>query len=136
MPNLGFLKRLIREDFNKDDRDLVDKIASILNPALEQIVIILNKGLAMSDLNTQEKDIELTVDASGFPLNNTSFKYELKSKCRMVMVGRAQAINVNGVYPTGGHSVSFTENGGQITINHITGLPANQKFLLRVIAYV
>lgn len=136
MPNLSFLKRLIKEDFDKKDQELVSKIASILNPALEQIVGIFNKGLNIGDLNTQNKDIEITVDASGFPINNTSFRSELKGKCSMIICGRAQALGVIGVYPTGGHSISFTELAGQLTINHITGLPADQKFLLRVTAYV
>ena len=136
MPNLGFLKRLIKEDFAKKDQELVAKVGAVLNPALEQLVIALNKGLSISDLNTQVKDLEIIVDSNGFPINNASFKFELKGKCTMMQVGRAQAIDSNTVYPTGGHSITFTENAGQVTINHITGLPANQRFLVRFIAYV
>jgi len=134
--NLSFLKRLIKEDFDKKDQDLIGKIAFVLNPALAQIVTILNNGLGIADLNTQVKEIDITVDSSGFPINTTSFKSALKGKCSQIICGRAQAVNAAGVYPTGGHSVSFTENNGQITIDHITGLPANQRFTLTLTAYV
>jgi hypothetical protein len=135
MPNLSFLKRLIKEDFEQKDRELVDKIASILNPALEQITIILNRGLKVEDLNAQVKDLEITVDSDGFPTSDASFKSTLKGKCTQIMVGRVQAINRVDVYPTGGHSVTFSDNGGQVVVNHITGLPPNIRFTVRLTAY-
>jgi hypothetical protein len=136
MANLSFLKRLIKEDFDKKYQELVGKIAFVLNPALAQITNILNHGLLISDLNTQVKDLEITVDSDGVPTTDASFKSGLKGKCGMIQVGRAQATTETGVFPTGGHSVSFVENNGQIIISHITGLPANTRFTVRVIAYV
>lgn len=134
--NTSFLKRLVKEDFSKQDQDLVGKIAFVLNPALQQITNILSHGLAIADLNTQVKDLTVTVDADGFPTTNLTFTSTLAGKCSMIQIGRAQPTTATNVYPTGGHSVSFIDNSGQITISNITGLPANIRFTIRIIAYV
>lgn len=134
--NLSFLKRLVKEDFSKKDQELIGKVAGVLNPALAQITLILNKGLTISDLNTQTKDLTLQVDADGNPISEVSFASALGGKCGMLQVGRAQNLTDSTVYPSGGHSVSFSEKNGQIIINNITGLPVNYKWLIRVIAYV
>jgi hypothetical protein len=133
--NLSFLKRLIKEDFEKKDQELVGKIAFVLNPALQQITNILNHGLTIADLNTQVKDLEITVDSSGFPTTDASFKSTLRGRCSQLTIGRAQAVNAT-VYPTGAPFPSYTEINGQIVINHITGLPADTRFTIRVTAYV
>ena len=136
MANLSFLKRLIKEDFAQKDQDLIGKIAFIFNPAIAQITNILNHGLLISDLNTQVKDIEITVDTDGVPTTETSFQSQLKGRCGAMLVGRAQAVTPATDFPTGGHSVSYREDQGSIIITNITGLPENVKFLVRLIAIV
>ena len=40
------------------------------------------------------------------------------------------------VFPTGGIFISYTQNAQLITITNITGLPANNSFLLTVVAWL
>jgi hypothetical protein len=134
--NLSFLKRLIQEDFDKKDQALIGKIAFILNPALDQITRVLTKGLAIGDLNTMVKDVDIIVDATGNPVSTVSVANDLTSKCTMILVGRAQNVTNPSTYPTSGHSVSFTLDKNQIIINNITGLTAGDKWTVRIIACV
>jgi hypothetical protein len=134
--NLSFLKKLIKEDFDKKDQNLVGRIALILNPALESITNLMGHGLLISDLNTQVKDLTFEVDSNGIPTHPTSFASTLNGKCSMIIAGRAQNLADSTIYPTGGQSISFSQNNGQITIIHITGLIAGPKWQVRVIAYV
>ena len=136
MPNLGFLKRLIKEDFDQKDQELIGKVGSILNPALEAITNTLNKGLNLVDLNTQIKDVSVEVNANGLPKSITSFKSDLKGKCSGLVVINAQNLTNTSTYPTTTPFISFGLDGDQIIINHISGLQANNKYTLKVLAIV
>jgi hypothetical protein len=134
--NLSFLKRLVQEDFEKKDQPLIGKIAFILNPALDQIVRALDHGISVSDLNTLVKDITISVDSTGKPITTTTVANTLSGKCSMILVGRAQNLTNTQIYPTSGHSVSFTLDRDQIIINNITGLTPDDKWSVRLIACV
>lgn len=137
MPNLGFLKRLIKEDFKKDEYELIGKVGGILNPALEAITGALNKGgLNVSDLNAQLKDVEVIVDVNGLPRTDTTFASELKGLCSGLMVVQAQNLTNPTIYPTTAPFISFTQDKGQIIINHVSGLQDGDKYKLKIFAIV
>ena len=134
--NFRFLKQLKKEDFDKKDQTLIAKLGQIFNPAIQQISTIFNHGLKISDLNVQQKTLTFSVDSTGTPVSSTSFTSSLSGNCTMIQVGRAQNITNPTTYPTGGHSVSFTQNGTQIYINNITGLTTSDSWQITLIAYV
>lgn len=131
----SFLKKLVKEDFDQKDQTLIGKVGFVLNPVIQQITSVLNNGLSLSNLSTQIKNLAVTVDASGNPTNNLSFKSTLSARCTMIQVGRSQNLSNSTTYPTSGHSVSFTENNGQIQILNITGLTAGDNWQLTLVAY-
>lgn len=135
MAKISEFKRLIKEDFNKDDQDLIDKLAFTVNPALETIAQALNKNLTFEDnINSQIKDIEVTVNGDGRPLVNTSYKSVLRGQTRSIIVMRAENLTSSSTYPDGAPFISFIDNAGQVTIQHVTGLQANNKYRLRILA--
>lgn len=68
-------KRLVTEDFKSDDQELVSKLAYVLNPFLEQMTNAMNSSITVSDnLDMDYKDIIVTVDSLGIPVNNVSFQ--------------------------------------------------------------
>ena len=137
MAKLGFLKRIIKEDFKREDQELVAKLAYILNPAFESIVNTMSNQLTFQEnLNTQVKDISVRVDASGKPINEVSFRSSLHGLCRGIWTVRAQNITDPTKYANSYPLVSFMETDSQIYIKNITGLTANQEYLLRIIATV
>lgn len=134
--NTSFLKRLIKEDFNTKDQDLIGKLSSVFNPAIDQISRVLNKGLSINDLNTQTKQINITVDVNGIPTNTTTFASTLSGKCSMVIVGKVQNLTNSTTYPSGGVTISFSLDGTQVVINHVTGLNSTDQWQLTLVAYV
>lgn len=134
--NTSFLKRLIKEDFNQKDQDLVGRISSVFNPAIDQISRILNKGLTISDLNAQVKQFNLSVDSSGNPLTTTSIASTLNSKCNQIVVGKALNLTNPNIHPTSAPFITFSNDGQQIIIINVTGLTSNDKWQLTVTAYV
>lgn len=133
--NLSFLKRLIAEDFNKSDQQLIGKLGSIINPALEAITNALNKGLTINDLNMQTKSLTIQVDALGVPTTAALFKSELNGRCNNLWVSRAQNIS-NNTLLTSAPFINYSENNGLITITQVLGLPVGTKWLITLVAAV
>jgi hypothetical protein len=133
MAKFNFLKRLITEDFNEDDQELIGKVASILNPAFEAITNALNNNLTLADnFNAQVKEITFIMGTSGVPSTELSFKSTLKGSCRAMIVSRVDNLTNSATYPAGGVFPSFSQSGDIITIKHITGLVSGSKYTIRV----
>lgn len=127
-------KRIVVEDFPTEHRATVGKIASIVNQAMEELYGLFNNNLNFSEhFNSQVKDIEVTVDATGTPKSATSFKSSLKGSCKGIWVVKAENLTDSRVYPTGAPFISYEESGGQVVIKRVNGLVANNKYLIRVI---
>lgn len=135
MAKLGFLKRIITEDFPKDSQQLVSKLAFILNPALEQIVQAMANNLTFEDnIASMVKDITVEVGVDGKPISGGGFQSTLKGVCKNIIIVRAINLTNSNVYPSGCPFISWEEDSKVINIKHITGLQANNKYRLRLIA--
>lgn len=131
----NFPTRLIVEDFDPKDQALMSKLAFFVNPVLTQVASISNNGLSLSSLNVQIKNLTIAVDANGNPTTTALFTSTLNDNCQFVILGRAQNQTNPQTYPTGGSTIAFTENGGSITVNNITGLTSGDTWLLTVVAF-
>lgn len=129
------LPRLVAEDFPKDQQSLINKLASIYNPMIDQFNIIFNKQIDFQNLNQQLITLTTTVDGSGAPNDLLQVVSTLKTQVKGIV--SINAINVtDNTTLTGGISFLFTNTSDKlITITQITGLPADKKFNLVVILY-
>lgn len=133
MAKIKNLPRLIAEDFEEENQDLIGKVAFVMNPAFEQLVQAFNKNITVEDnLNMQVKDVEITVNSKGEPTTTTSFKSSLKGTTKGLVVIKVDSLEKTTVYPTSTPFITFTESDGQVTINHVTGLVPNSKYQIRV----
>jgi hypothetical protein len=126
------LKRLIIEDFDKDDQNLVSKIAFSLNPLMEQLTTAFNKGIDFDNLNQQYSSFTVAVDSLGNTQVPVQIKYDLKTKLKGIQVISAENLT-DTTYPTGSPFISYQINANLITIMNITGLPANRTFRLSIV---
>lgn len=134
MAKLGFLKRLVTEDFSKDDQKVISKLAFILNPALEQIVQALTNNLTFEDnLAAMVKEIEVEVDSDGNPVSGGAFQSTLNNLCRNIIVTRATNLTNSSVYPKGYPFITWEESSKIVTIKNIAGLPSGYRYRLRII---
>lgn len=132
MAKVTNIKRLVKEDFEADDQELVDKLAFSLNPFLEQVSAAFNKGIDDDNLNQQSMFIETELNANGVPKVPLQIKVDLKVKVKGTRVILAQNLT-DGTFPTGTPFITFTINNNLLTVQHIAGIPADKKYRLSII---
>lgn len=131
MAKLNVVRRIIKEDFNAKDRELVGKLAFPINQFIEQVVQAFNKNLTVSDnLPFEYKTFQVSVDANGTPKATVAFKTGIKVIGTVVL----RADNVQDTTPlTGAPFMQFTIVNGVVTVNRITGLPADKNYNITVL---
>jgi len=131
---LNNLKRIVVEEFPQDQQALVEKLAFSLNPMLDQLTTAFNKNIDFDNLNQEILEFVVEVDANGRPRVATELRSNLRTRVRGYTVIRAQNENPNGPLPTSTPLISYNQNESGVRITGVTGIPANNKFRLTVIA--
>jgi homoserine kinase len=125
------VKRFKAEDFPADDQELVERIGDVYNNFADNVAQAINGGLNIDNLQEEIRTIEVEVNAAGTPTVNLDLTFSKLSRINGILVLRAQAVNSTTTFATGAPFVSFVQTGSRkITIQNITGLPANTKFQL------
>ena len=133
MALLPSAKRLNTKDFPPEEQKLVEQLAQILNDNIQSVYDALNKKLTFDDnFLGGIKDVEVTVDASGTPFNQTTIVTDIP-KPRGIIVVKADNLTNSTLYPPGSPFVSFNiiQNGIQIT--NVTGLSPGYRYNLRLL---
>lgn len=126
---LNVTKRIVTEDFAKEDQELVNKLAFTMNSFFEQVAQGFNKNLTIEDnFNMELKEIVLTVDASGIPTTTAAYQSTLRTKVRGHIILMARNVTDPTVYPTGAPFITFMQNEKIVTIQHVTGLQAANSY--------
>lgn len=134
MARIPDLKRLQKENFTSEQQPLVEKLAYPINTFMEQTVNALNGRLDFSNINMELINLDVTVDSGGEPVVITKFKTNLKSNVAGVVCINASNITDPTTYPTSQPFVSIAQNGSIITVKHISGLQANNRYDLRLLS--
>lgn len=129
MPLIDNVRRINSGDFKKEDQEVAERVAEIYNYFAEQVTNTLNGNVEISNLNRDLVEIQVTVGSTGLPLQTARFGAE--TGLTGINILRADNLTNNSVYPTGAPFITYSNSGtGTYTINHITGLPANNNFRL------
>lgn len=137
MAKLPSFKRIFYTDFPKDFQSLVEQLSYTINQGFDSVFSALNNNLTLNDnLAVTVKDVTVTVNSSGTPTSATSFTIANSNTIVGTQVIKATNNTSATVYPSGGVFLSYTQSGNLITINNIAGLPENNQFTLRVVAYL
>lgn len=127
---------MYKGDYEEQFQKLVDQLSASLNYGIESLYDLSNKNVSLRDnLRCTVKDIAVSVDASGAPVGVTTFSLDIQGQIIGTQVIYAVNTANSGIYPTGGIFISYTQTQNGVLINNITGLPANQPFSLRIVAY-
>lgn len=134
---LSSYKRIITQDYTDDDQELVEQLGGTLNDSFNSIYSALNKRLTIPEnIAATRKELVVTVDSNGIPTQLIRFSLDVPNTPVVeVTCGRARNLTNPTTYPSSGVTVSFTQNGNSIIINHITGLAANQQWRIVVTAW-
>lgn len=125
-------RRLLTDDFNVEDRALIQKLAFVLNPFLEQVISAFNSNITISEnLDMEIVDISLIVDGSGLTTSTASFQTGLSSISGILVLSASPTDSTD--YPINAPFVSFKKNNNIVKIQHVTGLPADTKYSLKIL---
>ena len=127
MAKVNNIKRIVAEDFEQEDQELVKQLGFSLNPMLEQLTSAFNKGIDFDNLNQEVSIFETTVNASGVPLSELSLKVSLRTKLKGTSIISVQNLT-DGTLLAGAPFINYELVANGIKINQITGLVANKKY--------
>jgi hypothetical protein len=136
MAKLPNFKRLYKTDFKQENQDLIEQLSFIINGAFDSIYQTLNQQVSLQDnIQCTVKDVTVVVDATGKPTSTSSMSLSANGQVTGLTVIMANNITNSTTYPTGMPFISYTVSGKTVIFNNITGLQANNKYTLRVIAF-
>lgn len=82
------------------------------------------------------KEITYLPTSTGEPETPAGFQIDFNGgRVLGLQVIRVENTTNAGSFPTGGVFITFSQNGNQVNINHITGLIAGNTYNIRVFAY-
>ena len=133
---MGTFKRMISSDYPQENQKLVEQLGLQLNDGIEQLYTATSGQLTFADnFLATVKDVEITVGSTGNPINRTSILLNNTN----IVIGTLVISAVNKsdptIFPTSTPFISFTQNGSALYIDNITSLQANNRYLVKVIAF-
>jgi len=135
---LPSFKRLVEQDFDKDNQGLIRTLAGVLNYGIEVLYQALNRNVSIRDnIKCTVKDITVIVDSTGTPTQNNTFLVDIpNSRVEGVTVISAVNQTNSNHYPTSGVFISGVQNTNSYLISKITGLQTGETYTLRLICWL
>ena len=129
-------KRIYKTDYPQEQQSLVEKISLTVNNGFEVLYNAMSRNVNLQDnIACTLKTITVKVDSSGIPTSTLSFKIDTIGQIKGTEVIRAENQTNSATYVTSHPFITYTQDNNTITVNHISGLPANNTFNLTVIAW-
>lgn len=131
MGRLDNVRRILREDFDKEYQDMIDKLAYTLNSFMDQVVAQVNGNIDFTNLNQELVTFTMTVDANGTPVGNNLFKVSQTGIAGFIVINAVNKTDSTS-YPTHTPMIFGVTSGSTVKVNKIKGLTANEKYELTV----
>ena len=129
-------RRLFKGDFPKEEQGLIERMSSSINNGIEVLYNALNKNISMTDnFYGTYKEITYLPTSTGTPDGSSGFQLDINARVLGMQVIRVENTSSPGTFPTSGVFVTFSQNGNQVNIDHITGLVTGNTYKIRVFAY-
>lgn len=136
MGKIPDLKRIVKEDFDSEYQQLIEKLSFPLNSHMEQVRNLFNKNINTDNLARELITLQVQTNASGQPINKLSFKSKLKDRVRGINIISGNILSSNTTYMTQAPFITFSQNGEIVNILYIAGLAPETRyeFLLETIS--
>lgn len=129
-------RRLFKGDYPKEEQGLVERMSQTINSGIEVLYNALNKNISMTDnFYGTYKEISYIPTSTGTPEISSGFQIDFNGRVLGLQVIRVENKTSPNTFPTGGVFITFSQEGNQVNINHITGLVAGNTYAIRVFAY-
>jgi len=128
---LSNVRRIVIEDFPKESRQTVEKLAVILNPFMEEVNTLTTGNISYDNLARNKVIVDLTVDASSVPVGITQINTQLTSFSGSIITN-VQSL-VGGANTASAPYLDCTYQGnGIVRINKVYGLVTGKKTRITV----
>lgn len=125
------VRRIIVEDYPEESRETVGKIASVLNPFMDEVVELTRKKINFDNLARSLVAIDITVDADGTPKGVTQINTGLSTYSGKTILN-VQSL-VGGANVVSAPYLDCTYQGnGIVRIIKFYGLPPNKKLRISI----
>lgn len=133
---LDRFRRIFKGDYPKDDQELVEKLAGSINNGFEVLYNAMNRNVSLDhNIACTVKKITTKVSSAGVPTSTLSFKVDTTGQIKGISVIRASNLTNSTTYVTSHPFLTFSQDGSNVTVSHIAGLPVDNNFELTVIAW-
>lgn len=135
---LPSFRRIFKQDYEEEYHSLVDRLSVSLNYGIEVLYDALNNNLTFQDnFNSSINTVTVNLNADGTPKNRTTYTLNRSNlQASGTMVVRANNLTNSTVYPTGGIFITFQQvSPTEIQIDHVSGLPADNNYQLRIVTF-
>lgn len=125
------VRRIIVEDYPEESRATVEKLATVINSFMDEMVTLSRNKIDYDNLNRSLVVLDLQVDANGTPkgINQINTKLTTYSGHKIINVQSLQ----------GGDNVTSTpyldctpQGNGLVRVNKFHGLPASKKLRVTI----
>lgn len=123
-------KRIVKEEFEPENQDLVGRLAFPINSFHEEVRNLFNANIDFNNLNQEIITVTVSVDSDGNPLTETKYKSNLNTRVRGMTCIRSTNNTDSSNVPSATPFATFTQNTNIVTINNISGLTANEQYQL------
>lgn len=135
MAKLNSYSRIITKDYDDDQQPIVEKMGGQINEGFSPLYSALSNRLTFEEnFLCSVREVEVTLAASGVPIQRTSVGLSNNLPVKSVLVLSATNKTSAGVFPTGAPFITFQQNGNVLFIDHITGLAPNNRYIIRIFA--
>lgn len=133
---LSSYRRIYDQDYQGPSQQLVSQLATPLNASFQELYDGFNNNITFSDnINCTLISFNVSVDATGKPLNTTQFKL---ANYQTNVSGLWVINTVNNqsptVYAPGAVQCYFVKSNNNVIINNIKGLTPSLNYTVTVIA--
>jgi hypothetical protein len=136
MAKLPGFRRVYHTDYPKEFQGLVEKMSVSINNGFEVLYDALNNKVDLANnVACLVKEVDVQVNSGGLPLSTTTFNISSTRTVSGLEVIKVTNLTNSSVYPTGAPFCSFTQDNNIITVNHVTGIQANNLYRLKIVAY-
>jgi hypothetical protein len=130
MPKLSDIRRIIPEDFKKEEREMAEKIAGSYNEFADELYQTVNGLLDFDNMARRKASVEITFNADGslkVPVSiNTGLSY-----VSMVHIGKVENLTSSAVKLASPVYLDWSHQGsGLVKINYGRGFSAGTKYRL------
>ena len=133
---LPSFRRIVKSDYDEENESLIETLSFTLNASMESLFSAFNRSISLKDnVACTVKNITVAVDSSGKPKSSTQFRLDTNARALGITVLNAINNSNPSILPLAGVFVSFSQEGTNIIINNIKGLPSDQQFTLTLVAF-